>query len=180
MLKSLPNFITVSRILLSFLFVSVFLKNDFVLSLVIFSVASISDFFDGYIARKFKITSKFGAMMDPVADKILMFISYLLFAYTKIIPWYLAIIVISRDLLIIAVVSICLVKKINLKFSPLMSSKINTTVQLLFIGLVLACKVFTINLSLDIFVWIVCCMTIYSGLDYLRRYRWIKNELCSG
>jgi len=179
MLRFLPNFITVSRILLSFLFIPFFLKNDFASALIIFSIASISDFFDGYIARKFKITSEFGAMMDPVADKILMFVSYLLFAYTKIIPWYLAAIVILRDLLIIAVVVICLLKKIDLKFSPLMSSKINTTIQLLFIVLVLTCKTFAINLSLDVFVWIVCCMTIYSGLDYARRYKWIKNGLCS-
>lgn len=179
MLRFLPNFITISRILLSFLFIPFFLKKDFALSLIIFFIASITDFFDGYIARKFEITSKFGAMIDPVADKVLMFISYLLFAYTLTIPWYLAAVVILRDLLIIAVVIVCLLKKIHLNFSPLMSSKMNTTVQLLFIGLVLACKTFEINLSLDIFVWIVCCMTIYSGLDYARRYKWIKNELCS-
>ncbi len=178
MLKFLPNLITLSRILLAFLFIPVFLKHNFASALVIFFVASISDFFDGYIARKFGSVSKFGAMIDPIADKILMFFSYLLFAYEKIIPWYLATVVILRDLLIVAVVGICLLKKIDLKFSPLMSSKINTTVQLIFIGLVLTCKAFEIYLSLDVFVQIVCCMTIYSGLDYAIRYRWIKNELC--
>ncbi len=178
MLRFLPNFITISRILLSFLFIPFFLKGDFTLSLIIFFIASTTDFLDGYIARKFEVTSKFGAMIDPVADKVLMFISYLLFAYTSTIPVYLAVVVILRDLLIISVVVVCLLKKIHLNFSPLMSSKINTTIQLSFIGLVLACKAFAIDLSLDIFVWIVCCMTIYSGLDYARRYKWIKNELC--
>lgn len=178
MLKFLPNLITFSRILLAFLFIPIFLRHDYCLSLVIFFIASISDFFDGYLARKFKVTSKFGAMLDPIADKVLMFFSYLLFAYEKIIPAYLAAIVIFRDQLIITVVIICLLKKVDLKFSPLMSSKINTTIQLIFVGLVLTCKAFTIDLSLDVFVWIVCCMTIYSGLDYAIRYRWIKNELC--
>lgn len=179
MLKFVPNLITISRILSVFLFVLVFLRGEFAWALVIFSVAAISDFFDGYLARKFKITSEFGAMLDPVADKVLMFASYLLFAYEKIIPCYLAAVVISRDLLILAVVSICLLKKIKLKISPLMSSKINTTVQLTFVMLVLTCKTFTINLSLDVFVLFVCGMTVYSGLDYARRYEWIKNELCS-
>jgi len=178
MLKFLPNLITLSRILLALLFIPVFLEHNFNLALIIFSVASISDFFDGYLARKFEVTSKFGAMLDPIADKIFMFFSYSLFAYEKIIPWYLAAVVILRDLLIVSVVVICLLKKVNLKFSPLMSSKINTTIQLLFVGLVLTCKAFAINLSLDVFVWIVCCMTLYSGLDYARRYKWIKNELC--
>lgn len=178
MLKLVPNFISASRILLTFLFVPFFLRNEFDKALVIFFVASISDFFDGYIARRYKITSKIGAMLDPIADKIIMFVSYLLFAYTQIVPWYLAVIVILRDLLIVAVVVTCLVRKINLKFSPLLSSKINTTIQLLFIGLVLTCKTFNIDISLSAFIWIVCCMTIYSGLDYAIRYRWIKNELC--
>ncbi len=177
MLKFVPNLITISRILLSILFIQVFLKGEFVLALIIFLVASISDFLDGYIARKSKIASKFGAMLDPIADKILMFFSYLLFAYEKIIPCYLAVIVISRDLLIVAVVIICLLKRVNLKFSPLMSSKINTTVQLLFVLLVLTCKALSIDLSLNMAVWLVCGMTIYSGLDYARKYRWIKDEL---
>ena len=179
MLKFVPNLITISRILSAFLFVAVFLEGKFAWALVVFSVAAVSDFFDGYLARKFKITSKFGAMLDPVADKVLMFASYLLFAYEKIIPCYLAAVVILRDILILAVVSVCLLKKIKLEFSPLMSSKINTAVQLMFVILVLTCKTFAINLSLDAFVLFVCGMTIYSGLDYARRYEWVKNELCS-
>ena len=179
MLKFVPNLITISRILSAFFFVLVFLKGKFGWALIIFSFAAVSDFFDGYISRKFKITSEFGAMLDPVADKVLMFASYLLFAYEKIIPYYLAAVVILRDLLILAVVSICLLKKIKLKFSPLMSSKINTAIQLMFVILVLTCKTFSINLSLDVFVLFVCGVTIYSGLDYARRYEWIKNELCS-
>jgi cardiolipin synthase len=179
MLKFIPNIITVLRILLAFLFIPIFLEGRYSWATVIFFVAAVSDFFDGYIARKFGITSKFGAMMDPVADKVLMFVLYLLFAHEKIIPYYLAVVVILRDLLILAVVLICLIKKIKLKFSPLMSSKINTTVQLTFVMLVLTCKTFSINLSLDTLVLFVCGMTIYSGLDYARRYKWIKNELCS-
>lgn len=179
MLKFIPNFITILRILLAFLFAFLFLEGSFIWALIIFSAAAISDFFDGYIARKFRITSEFGAMMDPLADKILMFVSYLLFAYEKIIPYYLAAVVILRDILILAVVAICLIKKIKLKISPLPSSKINTTVQLTFVILVLTCKTFAINLPLDVFALIVCGMTIYSALDYVRRYKWIKNELCS-
>lgn len=179
MLKFIPNLITVLRILLALLFIPVFLSGEFARALVIFSVAAVSDFLDGYIARKFKITSKFGAMMDPLADKLLMFVTYLLFAHEKIIPYYLAAVVILRDLLILSVVLICLLKKIELKFSPLMSSKINTTVQLVFVMLILTCKTFSINLSLDVLVLFVCGMTIYSGLDYARRYKWVKNELCS-
>lgn len=177
MLKFLPNFITSFRIILSFIFIPFFLQEKFFESFIIFSVASISDFLDGYLARKFHVTSKLGAVLDPISDKLLVFISYFLFAKTNIISWYLFWIVFLRDFFIIGAVILCFSKKIDLKFRPLMSSKINTTIQLLFIILILSCKTFSINVPLSGLVFIVCCSTIYSGVDYVRKYKWIKNEL---
>ena len=178
MLKFIPNLLTVSRIVLAFIFIPVFLSNNFEWACVVFVLASISDFLDGYIARKFQVVSSMGAMLDPIADKVLVGISYLCFAYQGIVSYYLAFVVVFRDLFIISVVAVCLIKKVGLKISPLMSSKINTTVQLIFVVLVLTCKVFAINLSLGIFEWIVLLMTVYSGVDYVIKYRWIKNEIC--
>lgn len=179
MIEFLPNAITTSRIFLAMAFVPFFLRGDFFSSLVVFSAAAITDFFDGYVARKFYVVSKSGAMLDPLADKVLMFVSYLLFAHENVIHWYTAAVVILRDVFIVAVVCICLIKKIELKFSPLMSSKISTTVQLVFVISVLACKAFNMDLSLDVFEWIVLGMTVYSGVNYARKYVWLKSELRS-
>ena len=178
MLKFIPNLLSISRIILAFIFIPIFLSNNFGWATVVLIIASVSDFFDGYIARKFNVKSKLGAILDPIGDNVLMFVSYLIFAYQGIISYFLATVVILRDLFIVSVVLICLIKKVHLKFSPLMSSKVNTTIQLMFIVLVLTCKVFAINLSLDMLEWIVLVMTVYSGIDYAVKYRWIKDELC--
>ena len=162
---------------LSFVFIYFFLREKFLSALVVFFMAAISDFFDGYLARKFQVSSEMGAMLDPIADKILMFASYLTLAYTNMIPIYVATVVILRDIFIVSVVAFCLIQKVQIKISPLMSSKINTAIQLLFVVSVLACKAFEINVPLNVFVFMVCCSTIYSGMDYASRYSWIKNEL---
>ncbi len=177
MCKHLPNIITLLRILLAISFIIAFLNSHFYLSLILFSLAAISDFLDGYLARKWNSSSKLGAILDPAADKFTIISSYFLFYLLNIIPAYLAIIVIARDLLILFTVGICFLGHVKLKFSPLFSSKINTTIQLIFIIIVITCKSFSINISLNILMWIVGFSTIYSGVDYLVKYRWIKNVL---
>lgn len=177
MFKLIPNFLTVSRIILSFIFVYFFWNGKFLDSLIVFSIAAISDFLDGYLARKFQISSRFGSMLDPIADKILMFAAYFTLAYVNIIPSYVAALVILRDIFIVLVVVICILKEIQITFSPLLSSKINTTVQLMFVIFVLTCKAFSIAVPLDIFIFVICCSTVYSGIDYAIKYSWIGNEL---
>ncbi len=177
MIKYIPNIITSLRILLTVFFLLAFINGKFLLSLIYFSLVALSDFFDGYLAKKWNVCSKFGAMLDPLADKFTMLSSYLLFYLLNIIPLYITIIVIGRDILILFAVILCLFKRVNLKFSPLISSKINTTIQMIFIIFVLICKSFSINISLDIFMLVVCTSTIYSGIDYILKYKWLKNEL---
>lgn len=173
MLKFVPNIITILRIFLAFSLIPAISNKNFIVALIIFVIAAVSDYLDGYLARKFQITSKIGAMLDPVADKLLMFCSYGLFAYEKIISVYVATIVIFRDILILLAVIISILKKIKIKYRPLMSSKINTTVQLIFIVMVLVCKILIIQIPWPLEL-VVCGFTIYSGLDYIRA--WMKNE----
>jgi len=154
-----------------------FFCKNFTLSLFIFVVAALSDFFDGYIARKLNICSKFGAMLDPVADKILISMTYASFYYAEFTSLYLTTLVIGRDLLILFIVLICLISNVQMKFSPLLSSKINTTIQLIFAIALLTCKSVSINISLDMLEWVVSLSTVYSGIEYVIRYRWIKDEL---
>lgn len=173
MLRFIPNIITILRIFLAFSLIPVILNKNFILALVVFSIAAISDYLDGYLARKLQVTSKIGAMLDPLADKLLMFCSYGLFAYEKIVSDYVAAIVISRDVLILLAVMISMLKKIKIKYRPLMSSKINTTIQLIFVIVVLICKIMLIQIPWPA-VLLVCGFTIYSGLDYVKA--WVKNE----
>ncbi|MDR2067454.1 MAG: CDP-alcohol phosphatidyltransferase family protein [Holosporaceae bacterium] len=178
-LKYVPNFLSLSRIILSFFLIPLILNGYVGMSSLVFAVAAVSDFLDGYCARKFKVSSAFGAALDPLADKIFMVIVYSLWAYIEFIPFYVAAVVIARDLLILSIVSLCKCRGINLTIAPLVSSKINTTIQMLFITLILACKLLTMDIPyfVDAGAAIVCLSTFYSGADYAQKYRWIWPEL---
>ena len=123
-LKRLPNRITMFRIFLIILFIPTLLFNDILsgslgslakslqtrasflimftsyAALVIFILASISDFFDGFIARKYNIESNFGRVMDPLADKIMVISALIGFVQLRIVPAWMVIIVIGREFLI--------------------------------------------------------------------------------
>ncbi len=76
-LKKIPNILTISRIVLAPVFFILFIYNYYYLALACFCFASITDFLDGFLARKFNIVSKFGQLYDPLADKILIFLGWL-------------------------------------------------------------------------------------------------------
>ncbi|HDQ26557.1 MAG TPA: CDP-diacylglycerol--glycerol-3-phosphate 3-phosphatidyltransferase [bacterium] len=106
-IERLPNRITVFRMILIIFFIPLLLegKNDermlfSYLAFAIFVIASISDFLDGYIARKYKVESNFGRVMDPLADKILVFAALICFVWLRIVPAWMVIIIVSREFLI--------------------------------------------------------------------------------
>ena len=75
-LTKLPNILTISRIVLAPIFFILFIYGYYIAALICFFIASMTDVFDGFIARKFEIVSKFGKLYDPLADKILMFLGF--------------------------------------------------------------------------------------------------------
>jgi CDP-diacylglycerol---glycerol-3-phosphate 3-phosphatidyltransferase len=103
---NLPNKITLSRIVLTFVFMIFLFSGGFtakVMALVIFIIAAISDYLDGLIAKKFNITSDFGKIMDPVADKILILAAFMAFVEMKLIPAWMVVIIILRELTITSI-----------------------------------------------------------------------------
>ena len=178
-MKFIPNILSMLRLILAFCLIHLVLNNNLCFALVVFAIAAITDFFDGYLARKFSVSSEFGAALDPVADKILMTVSYILFAAVAFIPTYVAVIVVGRDVLILGAVIACKIKKVPLKIRPIMSSKINTTIQLIFLICVLTCKCTTLNIpySIEVFAVVVVCLTIFSGVEYVQKYSWITKQI---
>ncbi len=103
---NLPNRITLARLGLAFLFmVFLFSRGLFAkaMALGIFTVAAFSDYLDGFIAKKYGITSDFGKIMDPVADKVLTLAAFLAFVEMKLIPAWMVVIIIARELLITSI-----------------------------------------------------------------------------
>ena len=102
---NVPNILTVFRFLLIPVFIYFFfsdLPNNYVISAVIFILAGITDILDGYIARKFNIITKWGKLMDPLADKAIQLTVIFCLAYIKLVPlWAIFIILIKEILMVI-------------------------------------------------------------------------------
>ena len=110
---NLPNKITLSRIALTFVFM-IFLFTDSlagkITALALFLVASATDFLDGFLAKKYSITSDFGRIMDPVADKLLTIAAFLAFVEMKLVPAWMVVVIIFRELVITSIRLRALVK----------------------------------------------------------------------
>jgi cardiolipin synthase len=179
MIKFVPNILSFFRLAAPIFLTPMILENDFKSAFVIFGLAASSDFLDGYLARKFHVSSDFGSVLDPLADKVLIISSYALLAYLKFIPTYVAALVVGRDFLILNAVAICKFLRIALKIQPLLSSKINTALQLLFLVGILACKSLAMNIPwlTELCGLIVSVSTIFSGAEYAQKYCWIKDKI---
>jgi cardiolipin synthase len=101
LLRMVPNVLTVSRVLLAVPIYLLIVQQHYVPVLWITLVAGISDALDGWLARRLGVTSYFGAIADPLADKLMLGSAYLGFAVAGLIPWWLALVVLGRDLFIV-------------------------------------------------------------------------------
>lgn len=143
MLYQISNIITTIRLLLALIFLYLFTQTDqIVASSIIFTIAAISDFFDGWFARKLKISSKFGEQFDPLADKVLTLAAFFAFAIEGIIPLWCVIIIATRDFINTFIRFFFLSKK-NIPTS--FSAKSKTVLQLVFISIILFIKLLTIR-----------------------------------
>lgn len=103
-LMNLPNQLTVARLILSFVFVALLSLEGVPFSrtaaLVVFVIASITDFLDGYLARKDGLITNFGKLMDPLADKVLMCAGFVLLTRLELIPAWIVVVILAREFLV--------------------------------------------------------------------------------
>ena len=133
-LKYIPNILSFLRLILVLPFSYFFFHAQFQTALYIFVIAALTDALDGWIARSFNFQTKFGLIIDPLADKILIVTCFILLGYHHILPLWLIILVLLRDVAIMigAFVSMYIVHKKH-PLSPSMLSKLNTLLQMLLI-----------------------------------------------
>jgi cardiolipin synthase (CMP-forming) len=134
----LPNFITVGRLLAVPLAIWLMLTDRYSAAFWLFLAAGLSDGIDGYLARRLKARSEIGAYLDPLADKCLLVSSYVTLGYQGHIESWLVILVVFRDLLIIGGAILYQILTQSLTMQPLLISKLNTVLQIVLIGAVLA------------------------------------------
>ena len=168
----LPNVITVMRIILIAPIVWLLLEDDFTTALVLFAVAGISDAIDGFLARHFNWQSWWGSVLDPLADKLLQVSCYITLAWMGHIPVWLVVVIVSRDVVIVAGALVYHHSVKLFEAQPSLISKFNTLVQIVLVLLVvLHVGVYAVpEIVIDVMIGVVLVTTVYSGLDYAIRW----------
>jgi cardiolipin synthase len=173
---SLPNLITLGRILLVPVVVWAIIYGEMGLAFVLFLAAGVSDAVDGYIAKRFNMASELGAYLDPLADKALIVSIYVTLGIAGKIHLWLVILVVSRDIMIIGAVMLSWLLGSPLKVKPLLVSKINTVAQIVFACVVLAALAFGVRADATMIVVlmiIVAALTLISIAAYLAE--WVRH-----
>ena len=177
---SIPNLITLARILLVPVVVWAIASNQMLFAFLLFAAAGVSDAVDGFLAKRFGMASQLGAYLDPLADKVLIVSIYVSLGILDVLPRWLVILVVSRDLLIVGGVILSWVVGKPVGVKPHFVSKLNTAAQLLLVGLVLAALGFGFEAgwAQTILVAVVSGLTLLSVAFYLRD--WVRHMGSNG
>lgn len=166
--NNIPNILTVIRILLTPLFVICLLKQMYMYSLLLFTIAGIGDGLDGFLARMLNQRTELGAYLDPVADKLLLMSAFLSLAFLGLLPTWLTIVVVSRDILIVIGIVLCSIWHVHVAMRPSQISKATTFFQLATVFFILLNTEYAYFSELNHgLIWMTVVLTILSGLHYL-------------
>jgi cardiolipin synthase len=165
---NLPNFFSLTRIILILPFIVLITHQLYGWALAVFIVAALTDAIDGTLARLLRQRTVLGAYLDPAADKLLMTASYIALAIPGVLPAWLAILVIGRDLIIVLGLLILRLRVRVMQVQPSMASKITTVLQLITIGIPLFSRsIFSLSPMEEILIAATAAGTIISGLQYI-------------
>jgi cardiolipin synthase len=176
---NIPNLLTLLRIVLVPVIVIFLIQGLFFKALLIFGIAALTDVLDGFLARVLHQQTALGAYLDPIADKALLASSFVTLSILQDIPGWLAVIVISRDIIILVGIAVLTIMSISVAIRPTFVSKITTALQL---GTVLMVLIDRSNAGLfgeffhTVLFWLTALFTVVSGLDYMLRGQRLINQ----
>jgi cardiolipin synthase len=177
---TVPNLLSILRILVVPIFIIYMLNNRMLASLIVFIIAVVSDALDGFIARVFHQKSNLGAHLDPLADKILLMSAYVTLAIFNLIPSWLAVLTISRDVIILLGVLVLYLNRYPVRIKPSILSKATTCMQVVTILIALSNGYLDIQFLKVYSVWVTASVTIASGLQYMRQGLIILSQGVNG
>jgi cardiolipin synthase (CMP-forming) len=171
---NVPNVITIARILAVPVLIWLIVSGEYLLAFWLFVLAGISDGVDGFIAKRFNQRTQLGAYLDPLADKLMLVSIYVSLGLLRVLPAWLVILVVTRDIMIVGGVVLATLLEQPVKVRPLLLSKLNTGTQILLAGLVLAVLGFGLPAEGVILLGsiLVAALTVASGTQY--GLTWIK------
>jgi cardiolipin synthase (CMP-forming) len=166
---TVPNQITLLRLGFLPLFLILIVYEHYRWALLILVLAGFSDGIDGLLARRLNQKSAIGAYLDPIADKLLLSSSFVILAMEKKIPWWLTIMVLSRDILLLVVAAVIILISGYRPFPPSLLGKATTFFQIILVfGAVLAAA-YANPLMIEmnrLLAYLVAALTVISGFDY--------------
>lgn len=137
LLRQAPNILSALRVVAAPIAALLILNGVDVAALCVFGFAGLSDAADGFLAKRYALTSRFGAWLDPAADKLLMLASFVTLTKVGAVPLWLTVLVIGRDAAIVLGVLLARLLEAPLQIAPLMVGKASTVVQVVYVALIL-------------------------------------------
>ncbi len=167
----LPNWLTILRILLIPVFVTLLVYRRAGLALLVFCLASLTDMLDGYIARSQGRQTRLGAFLDPMADKLLLTSGFVTLTWLKVIPFWITAVVVSRDVVLSIGVLVIHVAGGTVHPAPTWIGKMSTVFQMLTVLAAMAAVYFQLlpPFVTTLLAWVTAAFTITSGLQYIIR-----------
>ena len=171
---NLPNKLTIARVIAVPFFIAAYMTGLYYVAFVLFILASLTDMLDGKIARKYNLVSNFGKIMDPLADKILVYSAFCLMVQDGTVPGWMLIVILAREFTIAGMRTVAASEGIVIAAG--MSGKIKTVLQMIAVPLLLLTAELTetgvytyFNLAGQVFLWASLVMTVYSGVEYVAK-----------
>jgi cardiolipin synthase len=168
--KHLPNLLTAARLALTPYLFWLMVQHEYRTIIPWFIAIGVTDVVDGFLARRFQASSRLGAYLDPIADKVLLSGTFLVLALTGAMEGWLAVVVLGRDVVILAAAGVLYLSTGRRNFPPSPWGKLSTFVQILFLcfqigylsGIAVAPAVMVLK-------WLTVALVVVSLGDYARR-----------
>ncbi len=167
--KDIPNLLTVGRVVVIPLFVAAFYLPapvNHCVAASLFALAAITDFFDGFFARKWQVTSRLGQMLDPIADKLLVAAALLMLAAQGVAPIIPALVILLRELFVSGLREY--MAKFNVTVQVTRLAKLKTTVQMVAIFILLLNPGVSSIFAGALLLWAAAALTAFTGWQYFR------------
>jgi cardiolipin synthase len=173
--ESLPNLISIFRLVCVPLVIGLIMSGAWFEAFAIFLIAGLSDALDGFLAKRFGLSSRLGSYLDPVADKALLVSTFITLAVMNAVSTPLVLLIVSRDVMIVGGVLIAWLLHHPIQIEPLLISKINTAAQILLACYILAARSFDFSIGTGLIVLnlSVGLLTLASSAAYLKQ--WLRH-----
>lgn len=175
---NLPNKLTTLRMILVPVFIVLYLNKLAIPALIVFIIASATDFLDGHLARKHGLVTDYGKIMDPLADKLLVTSAFVCMVETGAVPSWMVIVILAREFLITGLRAVAANKGVVI--AAAWSGKVKTVTQMIAI-IFLLLENWPFSLIgfpfATIMLWIAVIMTVYSGVEYVYKSRELFSDM---